>query len=91
MYCHVLFFNVDQRFRDACCLHHQSALMMGAARTSETSVGIQLRTRQYIPEDSELIEGKAFGTGEGRAMRSEARREVEQGLSAFNLNLGFWH
>jgi hypothetical protein len=30
------------------------ALMMEAARTSETSVNIQLRTRQYIPEDSEL-------------------------------------
>jgi hypothetical protein len=31
-----------------------NALMMEAARTSETSVDIQLRTRQYIPEDSEL-------------------------------------
>jgi hypothetical protein len=30
------------------------ALMMEAARTSETSVDIQLRTRQYIPEGSEL-------------------------------------
>jgi hypothetical protein len=30
------------------------APMMEAARTSETSVDIQLRTRQYIPEDSEL-------------------------------------
>jgi hypothetical protein len=30
------------------------ALMMEAARTSETSVDIKLRTRQYIPEDSEL-------------------------------------
>jgi hypothetical protein len=29
-------------------------LMIEAARTSETSVDIQLRTRQYIPEDSEL-------------------------------------
>jgi hypothetical protein len=28
--------------------------MMQAARASETSVDIQLRTRQYIPEDSEL-------------------------------------
>jgi ribosomal protein S16 len=28
--------------------------MMAAARTSETSGDIQLRTRQYIPEDSEL-------------------------------------
>jgi hypothetical protein len=27
---------------------------MEAARTSETSVDIQLRTRQYIPEDSEF-------------------------------------
>jgi hypothetical protein len=31
-----------------------AALMMEAARTSETSVDIQLRIRQYIPEDSEL-------------------------------------
>jgi hypothetical protein len=30
------------------------ALMMEAARTPETSVDIQLRTRQYNPEDSEL-------------------------------------
>jgi hypothetical protein len=30
------------------------AMMMEAARTSETSVDIRLRTRQYIPEDSEL-------------------------------------
>jgi hypothetical protein len=30
------------------------ALMMEASRTSETSVDIQLRTRQYIPEDPEL-------------------------------------
>jgi hypothetical protein len=27
---------------------------MEAARTPETSVSIQLRTRQYIPEDSEF-------------------------------------
>jgi hypothetical protein len=30
------------------------ALMMEAARTSETSVDIDLTTWQYIPEDSEL-------------------------------------
>jgi hypothetical protein len=30
------------------------ALMMEAARTSETSVGIQLTTRRYISEDLEL-------------------------------------
>jgi hypothetical protein len=30
------------------------ALMMEEARTLETSVDIQLRTRQYIPEDSKL-------------------------------------
>jgi hypothetical protein len=29
-------------------------MMMEAARTSETSIDIQLRQRQYIPEDSEL-------------------------------------
>jgi hypothetical protein len=32
------------------------ALRMEAACTSETSVYIQLRTRHYIPEDSELQE-----------------------------------
>jgi hypothetical protein len=30
------------------------ALMMEAERTSETSVDIQLRTRQYIADDCEL-------------------------------------
>jgi hypothetical protein len=30
------------------------ALMMEAARTSESSVDIQLRTRQYIKQNSEL-------------------------------------
>jgi hypothetical protein len=30
------------------------ALTMEAARTFETSVNIQLKTRQFIPEDSEL-------------------------------------
>jgi hypothetical protein len=30
------------------------ALMMEAVRTSETTVDIQLRTRHYIPEDSEI-------------------------------------
>jgi hypothetical protein len=29
---------VYQRFRGPCCLHHQIALMMEAARTSETVV-----------------------------------------------------
>jgi hypothetical protein len=31
-------------------------LMMETASTSETSVDIRLRTRQYMPEDSELHE-----------------------------------
>jgi hypothetical protein len=38
------------------------ALMTEAARTSETSVDIQLRTRQYIPEDSELHMAKSFSS-----------------------------
>jgi hypothetical protein len=36
------------------------ALMMEAAHTSETSIDIQLRTRQYIPEDSELHSSPLF-------------------------------
>jgi hypothetical protein len=50
--------NVDRRFRGsaASIIRAMNAasiitLMMKAARTSETSVDIQLRTRQYIPED----------------------------------------
>jgi hypothetical protein len=31
------------------------ALMMEAERTSETSVYMKLRMRQYIPEDSEIL------------------------------------
>jgi hypothetical protein len=37
-----------------CNVNGGIALMMEAARTSETSVDIQFRTRQCIPEDSEL-------------------------------------
>jgi hypothetical protein len=36
------------------------ALMMEAIHISETSVDIQLRTRQYIPEDSELHDYVCF-------------------------------
>jgi hypothetical protein len=37
------------------------ALMMEAVHTSETSVDIQLRTWQYIPEDSELLTDILYG------------------------------
>jgi hypothetical protein len=39
---------------DTAGTERHKALMMEAARTSETLVDIELRTRQYIPEDSEL-------------------------------------
>jgi hypothetical protein len=38
-------------------------MMMEEACTSETSVGIQLRTRQYIPEYSELHDSFCYGDG----------------------------
>jgi hypothetical protein len=38
------------------------ALMMEAAHTSETSVNIQLRTRQYIQENSGLNETLHWGS-----------------------------
>jgi hypothetical protein len=41
--------------RDASIIRAIIVLMMEAAHTSETAVDIQLRTRQYIPEDSELL------------------------------------
>jgi hypothetical protein len=45
---------VYHRFRGTCCLHHQNALMMQAARTSETSVNFYQTTRRYNPEDRHL-------------------------------------
>jgi hypothetical protein len=48
---------VYQRFRGPCCLHHQGdefALMMEAARTSETLVNFYQTARCCNPEDSNL-------------------------------------
>jgi hypothetical protein len=45
------------RFRGPCCLHHQGlliALMMEAARSSETLVNFYQTTRRYNPEDRHL-------------------------------------
>jgi hypothetical protein len=39
---------------EACTFSINSAMMMEAVRTSETSVNIYLTTGQYIPEDSKL-------------------------------------
>jgi hypothetical protein len=52
MYCRVL----NWMSTDVSEVHAASitTLMMEAARTSETSVDVQLRTWQYIPEDSVL-------------------------------------
>jgi hypothetical protein len=51
MYCRVNWMSTDvSEVRAASII----ALMMEAARTSETSVDIQLRTRQYNPQNSEL-------------------------------------
>jgi hypothetical protein len=52
LYCHVL--NLFYTFVSVVRAPSHIALLMEAARTSETSVDIQLRTRQYIPEDSEF-------------------------------------
>jgi hypothetical protein len=41
------------------------ALMMEAARTSETSVNIDLTTRQYIPEDSDFEDFEVNNTTVG--------------------------
>jgi hypothetical protein len=47
---------VYQSFRGPCCLHHHSltALMMEAARTSETLIIFYQTTRRYNPEDSHI-------------------------------------
>jgi hypothetical protein len=52
MYCHVLnWISTDVSEVLAASVN---AMMMEAAHTSETSDDIQLRTRQYISEDSQL-------------------------------------
>jgi hypothetical protein len=51
--------------------------MMEAARTSETSVDIQLRTRLYIPEGSELQKRKLFILKLRTALMMEAARTSE--------------
>jgi hypothetical protein len=53
--CHFTLGPLDSRHATASVLKLVIALMMEAARTSETSADIQLRTLQYIPEDSELL------------------------------------
>jgi hypothetical protein len=45
---------VYQRLRGPCCLHHQGARMMEAARTFETLVNFYQTTRRYNLEDSHV-------------------------------------
>jgi hypothetical protein len=45
------------------------ALMMEAARTSETLVNFYQTTRRYNPEDSHLRESKLYETGGNCIMR----------------------
>jgi predicted RNA methylase len=52
MYCRVL--NLMSTDVSEVCAASIIRAMMEAARTSGTSVDVQLRTRQYIPEESEL-------------------------------------
>jgi hypothetical protein len=46
--------SIDVSEIHAATIIRATVLIMEAARISETSVDIDLRTRQYIPEDSEL-------------------------------------
>jgi hypothetical protein len=72
--------------------------MMEAARTSETSVDIQLRTQQYIPEDSELYtdnlhfmtHSKSSATDELLAMTVFCIREVSPNFGSRALNRKKW-
>jgi hypothetical protein len=41
------------------------------------------------PGKGRFGDGKAFGSGEGKEIKSRARGEVEQGLTAFVHNLEF--
>jgi hypothetical protein len=45
---------IYRRFRGPCCDDEGIALMMEAARSSETSVNFYQTTRRYNPEDNHL-------------------------------------
>jgi hypothetical protein len=71
------------------------ALMMEAARTSETSVGFQLRTRRYISEDLELptactVTGQLRGTKACGFKDCLGLLEKCQ-IKIINQGLGCWH
>jgi hypothetical protein len=67
MYCHVLnWISTDVSEVCAASVIRAITLMMEAARTSETLVKIQLRTWQYIPEDSELFTSDAYSANDYR-------------------------
>jgi hypothetical protein len=45
---------IDRRFRDAYCLHHQGDLMIETVSTSETSANFYQTTWLNIPEDNRI-------------------------------------
>jgi hypothetical protein len=47
---------VKQHSRGPCCLHHQGALMIEAARTSETLVNFYQTTRRYNHQGALMVE-----------------------------------
>jgi hypothetical protein len=67
--------------RAASFIRAMIALMKEATRTSETSVDIQLRTRQYIPEDSELSTQNSAG--------SEKDKKILFSIGIFNIIMNF--
>jgi hypothetical protein len=67
---------VYQRFRGPFCLHYQIALMMEAARTSETLLNFYQTTQRYSPEDSHLQD--ATGLKQDTNCRNEAVRQEKK-------------
>jgi hypothetical protein len=65
------------------------AMRMETARTSETSVDIQLRTRQYIPGDSELQGQRLLSSRKPDHVTREPHCDVRQCILQLQLdNLG---
>jgi hypothetical protein len=66
--------------------------------TTFNGVNINKFSATKVPMQCPLVlikigsrEGKAFGSGEGRTMRSGARRKVEQDPTAFDWTSEFLH
>jgi hypothetical protein len=95
-------YNVDSGSKSDCCFVHFEAEGEREEKVEGVAIGTTFNGREHkftfaatkVPRQCPLVllvkVGSVFGSGKGR-MKSGARREVEQGLTAFMYNFEFWY